>query len=196
MHTFGLRSRFFATGALLGALFTLLAYVFAAAPASAPVPVVAQEAVINYRGCNFADVIEFDGVSYPMVPGVARPGLPPREQLSLPIFPGCEGEADYEERVMCGFGRLVKFIESNRQTPAGSARERVIVRITIDKVTGLTRDPEVVKYRDERNRDEALRIVRLLQEREVRWVPGTRDGRAVDMTLGLPVSFHGARCGE
>ena len=125
-----------------------------------------------------------------------RPELPPVDELTLPIYPGCEQEANYEERVFCGFKRLAAFIDANKVEPAGSQRERVGISFVIHRETGLILDVDVIAGQDQRNIEEALRIVNLLVERGVRWTPGTRSGEVVNFPMAIPISFHGAGCGE
>ena len=125
-----------------------------------------------------------------------RPKLPPVEEMTLPIYPGCEGEADYEDRVFCGFKRLAAFIEANKVEPEGSKRERVGISFVIHRETGLILDVDVIFGEDGSNIEEALRIVNLLVERGVRWTPGTRGGEVINFPMAIPISFHGAGCGE
>ena len=58
-----------------------------------------------------------------------RGKLPPVEEMTLPIFPGCEGEADYEDRFYCGLGRFFEFINDNKQEAKGSKKENVLVSL-------------------------------------------------------------------
>ena len=125
-----------------------------------------------------------------------RPELPPVEEMTLPIYPGCERLADYEDRVFCGFGRLAAFIEDNKVEPEGSKRERIGISFVIHRQTGEILDVDVIAGSDQRNIDEGLRIINLLVERGVRWTPGTVEGEPYNFPMAIPISFHGAGCGE
>ncbi|MBB4078982.1 hypothetical protein GGR28_001599 [Lewinella aquimaris] len=194
MNTFGLNSRFFAAGMVLTLLLSMLAWGFRQAPEAARETLRqdtrygherrAMEIYFNGSGRECGDI------------SVQRPRLPPKEKLSLPIYPGCEDEAGYEDRVFCGIKRFSTFIETNRVHPKGSAREQVIVSFKINKSTGLMEALQVRRCKDHRNGQEALRVLNLLVERKVRWSPATKRGEPFDIELGIPVSFHGARCGE
>ena len=127
---------------------------------------------------------------------IQRPSLPPREEMTIPIFPGCEGEADYEDRVFCGFRRFAEFISDNKVEPEGSKRERVGIGFVVHRQTGAILDVEVIQGKDQRNIDEALRVINLLVERDVRFIPSTRKGEPINFPLAVPVAFHGAGCGD
>ncbi|WP_116107129.1 hypothetical protein [Lewinella sp. IMCC34191] len=125
-----------------------------------------------------------------------RGKLPPPDQLTLPIYPGCEDRADYEERFSCGAERFYDFINSNKRDPAGSRKEMVVLEITIGGVSGRMEEVKVHRAVDQRNQREALRVVNMLVERDVRWTPGTRKGEASSFRLGIGIPFHGAGCGD
>jgi hypothetical protein len=206
-----LPSRFLTTGLFLALLLTLLAWGFRQAPdaarqqllvvepAAVPVePMVADVAVDHYteqlawvEQLHATTLLYNDCIQRP-----SRPKLPPQEEMTLPIYPGCEQKADYEDRVFCAFGRLKAFIESNKKEPKGSKRENVALSFVIHRQTGEMLDIEVFAGEDQRNIDEALRIVNLLKQRGVRWTPGTRHGEPINFPMGIPISFHGAGCGE
>lgn len=189
MQTLGLTSRYFTFGAMLSLVLAVLAWGFREAPAAAQATL--NQDIVSLSSAPFIDIFPLDCNGQ-----INRPRLPPREKLSLPIYPGCEGKADYEERVICGLNRFSKFMNENTQQPTGSKRENVIVGFTIDKVTGLMHNLHIRRGADPRNREEALRVVKLLEVRGVRWTPATKEGVPFDANLAIPVSFHGARCGE
>ena len=212
-----LPSRFLTTGLFLALLLTVLAWGFRQAPEAArqvllptlSTPLVEVEP-ISYVGPTegFADLyLEerakrdiqselTDANTFFLDHCIQRPRLPPPAELTAPIYPGCEGEADYEERVFCGFKRLNNFIETNKVEPEGSLRERVIWSFDVDEHTGLMDNMQLRRGLNDRNIAEAERILRLLIDRQVRWTPGTRQGEPATFTVAIPVSFHGARCGE
>lgn len=127
------------------------------------------------------------------LPFTLRPELPSEDKLTLPVFPGCEGVGDYEERVFCGFRRLLAFIDDEQRQPPGSAAERVFVKVWID-LHGRMTDPRVIRGEDQRNRQEALRVVQLLLDRDVRWTPATLQRVPQGRAYVIPFTFHGVAC--
>jgi hypothetical protein len=198
MRLYGLHSPFFGIGVCLSLLFGLFALGLRQAPAAAERQL---DRVTSPPPSACANAIVVNGPEGTMhlfadYGFIQRPKLPPTDQFTLPIYPGCEGEADYEDRVFCGFKRLRAFINDNQSQPKGSAREVVIISFEIDGETGLMRDPQLAKGKDHRNVKEAHRIIDLMIERGVRWTPATKDREPITIDIGLGFSFHGARCGE
>lgn len=185
MQSFGISSKYFRLGAALACLLLLLAAGFRTAP---------EAARRQLYGCGDG-VAETNALLLSCVT-TQRGRLPDPATRTLPVFPGCEGVADYEDRFFCGIGRFFEFVEENRRDPQGSKREQVIVAFTIGRVSGRMADITVVKAADPRNAEEALRVVRLLQSRDVRWTPGTVGEKPSCMRLQVGIAFHGAGCGE
>ena len=131
-----------------------------------------------------------------LCPAAARGKLPPPDQLTLPIYPGCEDRADYEDRFYCGADRLSAFIKANKQDPAESRKEIVAIDVTIGRVSGKMAEVKVSGGIDVRNKREALRIINVLVERDVRWTPATRKGEPTCFRLRIGIPFHGAGCGK
>ncbi|THH39248.1 energy transducer TonB [Neolewinella litorea] len=185
-----LNSRFLLTGLLLAML--LSAAVFGFRRGYSADPKVAPERV-EEAADHCGDGTAWNPMKIYGLPFSYRPKLPSEENMTLPIFPGCEGQSDYEERVFCGFRRLLAFVDDHQYQPPGSAAERVFVKVTIDQY-GRMATPEVTQGADLRNRSEALRIVNLLMDRDVRWTPATRGGIPEARAFVFPFTFHGATC--
>ena len=214
MPTPFLLSRFLTIGLALAALLSLLAWGFREAPAAAheqlladiepaiaqPEPVVSdvmEERLLHTdRLASAAPEYPVDATVFLPNCTIQRPSLPPQKEMTLPIFPGCEGEADYEDRVFCGFRRFAEFMNANKAEPVGSKRELVVISFVVHRETGAILDVALFEGQDQRNIDEALRVFNLLVERDVRFIPGTRRGEPVNFPLAVPVAFHGAGCGE
>jgi hypothetical protein len=198
MRLYGLQSPFFGIGVCLSLLFFLFALGLQQAPAAAErqleevtgrmVPYCSNEFIVVSPGQEYS--------LYAVEGDIQRPKLPPTKDFTLPIYPGCEGEADYEDRVFCGMKRLRQFINDNQAQPNGSAREIVIISFEVDKETGLMRDPLLRKGKDHRNVKEAQRVIQLMIDRGVRWTPATKKEELITIEFGIGFSFHGARCGE
>jgi hypothetical protein len=198
MRIYSLNSPFFGIGVCLSLLFFLFALGLQQAPAAAERQL---QAVTGGKAPTCGSEIILVGGQHGMHlltdrVDVQRPKLPPPAEFTLPIYPGCEGEADYEERVFCGFRRLATFIKENQRQPKGSTRERVIFSFEINKGSGLMENVQLQKGTDGRNVTEAQRVLGLLVDRGVRWTPATSDGEPFTIEIGLPFSFHGAGCGE
>ena len=176
MRKLGLASGYFFTGLMLTLLFLLLN------TESVLVNVPNKKATIHYT----VDPCQ----------SVQRGRLPPPDRMTLPLYPGCESQAEYEERFFCGLKRLFSFVQDQKQESEGSKKENVVIAFTIDEVSGKMGDLEVRKGSDTRNIREALRIVQLLVDRDVRWTPGTVKGEPTAVRFGIAISFHGAGCGD
>ncbi|NJB87390.1 hypothetical protein GGR26_003170 [Lewinella marina] len=187
-----LSSRFFLTGLTLAMLLTAASFGYRQGYGTAEATPAAEVVVeAEAQSCDAGP--GFNPMKIYGLPFAFRPKLPPKEKQTLPIYPGCEGEADYEERVFCGFRRLLAFIEGEQRQPPGSAAERVFVKVMID-AHGRMQNPEVARGTDPRNRREALRVVRILVDRDVRWTPATVEGVPRARAFVIPFSFHGAGC--
>ena len=176
MEKFGLSSGYFFTGLVLAACFLLVDR------DAVLVRVPDQGVNVTYR------------MGYCQATDYGR--LPPPEQVTPPIYPGCEDVADFEDRFFCGMERLDAFIKDQQREPAGSKKESVEVAVTIVRESGKMTDPEVKGKPDPRNAREALRIVQLLIDRDVRWTPGTIHGKPGSIRFRIVVPFHGAGCGS
>ena len=111
----------------------------------------------------------------------------------MPRFPGCEDlAASIEERRRCANQKMLEFIYQNIRYPA-QAREHaiegtVVVNFVVDHTGNIT-DAKVVRDIGGGAGQEALRIVRLMQESGLRWKPGHQRGRPVKVAYNLPVKF-------
>ncbi len=176
MPKLGLSSGYFFTGLVLTVLFLL----FSTESVLVEVPNGTKAITYYTDACQSAQ----------------RGKLPPVEEMTLPIFPGCEGVADYEDRFYCGLGRFFEFINDNKLEAKGSKKENVLVSFTIGRVSGRMTDVKVEQGTDRKNIQEAMRVINLLVERDVRWTPATVRGEPHCIRLGIAVSFHGAGCGD
>ncbi|MBK7873106.1 MAG: TonB family protein [Saprospiraceae bacterium] len=106
----------------------------------------------------------------------------------MPIFAGCEGIADAEERRQCSEKSLLTFIYKNIKYPK-EAREKgiqgtVYVRYYIDEkgfVTGVTIGKGIGGGCDE----EVIRVLNSMP----RWTPAYKKGKAVSTYQVLPVNY-------
>ncbi len=132
---------------------------------------------------------------------VAPPPPPPPAQEEeeifkvveeAPRFPGCEDLASIQEKQNCANKKLLEFIYANIEYPA-IARENniegtVVVRFVVDK-DGKVNDAQVVREIGGGCGEEALRVVKKMNEMPARWSPGKQRGRPVKVYFTLPVKF-------
>lgn len=111
----------------------------------------------------------------------------------MPRFPGCEvGIMTVEERYKCAEQSMLKYIYSTIVYP-DSARikgteGRVILQFVVNK-RGQVIDPVILKDIGDGCGEEALRVVKLMQEQNVIWRPGMRENTPVSVKYTLPVKF-------
>lgn len=112
----------------------------------------------------------------------------------MPRFPGCEDIEDMLERRQCADSSLKAFISDNLVYPIGAEiaeiEGTVVVRFIIDK-DGTVRAAEIVRDIEECYdcKDEAIRLINLMNEKEIIWIPGKQDGEPVHVQFHLPVKF-------
>ena len=111
----------------------------------------------------------------------------------MPRFPGCEiGVMTREERKKCAEDNMLQFIYSNITYPdsaiAHGTEGRVVLQFTVDK-KGQVTDTKLLKDIGDGCGEEALRVVNLMQEKNIYWRPGIKNGEAVKVYYTLPVTF-------
>lgn len=132
---------------------------------------------------------------YPPPPPPSPP--PGKEEVfkvveHMPRFPGCENIPDKEERKKCADAKFLQFIYSNLRYP-DEAREQgiegtVIARFVIAKDGSLI-EPSIVKDIGGGCGEEVLRVLHLISEQNIKWVPGPSRGRPVNVEFNIPVRF-------
>ncbi len=108
---------------------------------------------------------------------------------NVPVFPGCEGQADNAGRKKCMSDKVKRFVNKKFNTGLGdqlglSGINRIYVRFTINKkgdIVGVrARGPHP------RLEKEAKRVVALLPK----MTPGKQRGKSVGVTYNLPIVFQ------
>jgi periplasmic protein TonB len=110
----------------------------------------------------------------------------------MPRFPGCENETTAEARKACADKKMLEFIYKNIKYPA-IARENgvegtAVITFVVEK-DGTVADARVVRDIGAQCGTEALRVVNLMNEQNIKWVPGKQRGRSVRVQFNLPVRF-------
>lgn len=113
----------------------------------------------------------------------------------MPRFPApeCENLSTMQEKKQCADRKMLEFIYKNIKYPA-IARENgvegtVVIQFVVD-TDGSINDAKVVRDIGAQCGQEALRVVNLMNEEGLSWVPGRQRGRAVKVQFNLPVKFR------
>jgi len=111
----------------------------------------------------------------------------------MPRFPGCEDkDLSYSEKQTCAQQKLLDFIGQEIIYPKKARKNNVsgmvVVRFVIDK-DGSIDDVEIVRDIGKGCGAEAARVVKLMNERGIQWIPGKHHGENVRVQFNLPVQF-------
>jgi len=106
----------------------------------------------------------------------------------MPLFPGCEEEVNKEERKKCSNKKLLTFIYTQIKYPAEARKAGIQGKVIIKYV--VKQDGTIANARIENDigggcGDAALKVIKALPK----MIPGTKDGKAVDVDMLIPVSF-------
>jgi len=110
----------------------------------------------------------------------------------MPRFPGCENEPTTEAKKACADKKMLEFIYKNIKYPA-IARENgvegtAVITFVVEK-DGTVTDARIVRDIGAQCGQEALRVVNLMNESNLKWIPGKQRGRSVRVQFNLPVRF-------
>jgi protein TonB len=111
----------------------------------------------------------------------------------MPRFPGCENEPlSDQERKQCAQQKLLEFIYDNVRYPETAKKNNisgmVVVKFVVD-AEGRVVNPEIVRDIGGGCGAEAVRVVKLMKEQNIRWVSGKHRGRNVSVQFNLPIRF-------
>lgn len=144
--------------------------------------------------------VEAKELAAPLPPAPVPP-LPPSDPYEdafmsikeyMPLFPGCESLESYNERKQCADKRLLTFIYENIQYPT-KARDvgiegMAVISFVVEK-DGAVTEARIVRDPGGGTGTEALRVVKLMNDRGIQWEPGTQMDRPVRVQYNLPVKF-------
>lgn len=110
----------------------------------------------------------------------------------MPLFPGCDDLSSKEERKKCSDRELMSFLSNNIKYPA-IARENGIegtayITFVVEK-NGRITDPEITRAPGGGLGEEALRVIKLMNEKGITWTPGQQRKVPVRVMFTLPVKF-------
>jgi len=111
----------------------------------------------------------------------------------MPRFPGCGTVSDYSATLKnCGDEKMLQFIYENIKYPTAARKEKiegtVVIRFLVEK-DGTTSGAEILRNVGGGTGEEALRVVNLMREMDIKWIPGMQDGQKVNVNFNLPVKF-------
>ena len=133
---------------------------------------------------------------------VAAPPPPPPEEdedeifkvvEQMPRFPGCEGiSGSMKEKKDCATQKLYRFIYDNIKYPT-LARETgiqgsVVISFVVNK-DGTVEQIAVLRDPGAGCGAEAERVVRLMNDKNIKWMPGKQRGKPVRVQFILPIKF-------
>jgi protein TonB len=113
------------------------------------------------------------------------------EVNQMPQFPGCS-ETDLEAQKSCSNKKFMTFIAEHLKYPKEDANKGVegMVLLSFSVTTkGKIKNISVKKSLSKACDAEGLRVMKLMNEKNVRWFPGIKDGKAVEVVLTLPLKF-------
>lgn len=111
----------------------------------------------------------------------------------MPRFPGCEDkDLSYSEKKTCAQQKLLEFVYQEitypRKAQKNNVSGMVVVKFVID-VDGSVDDVEIVRDIGKGCGAEAARVVKLMNKRGIKWIPGKHKGENVRVQYNLPVKF-------
>ncbi len=111
----------------------------------------------------------------------------------MPRFPVCESlDTTLAVKKQCANEQLLAFIYKNVSYPAAAIQENiagtVVVSFVVEKDGSITHT-EVIKDIGGGCGEEALRVVNIMPEVDLKWVPGKNKGEPVRTRFTLPVRF-------
>jgi protein TonB len=135
-------------------------------------------------------------------PVITPPPLPPAKDDAeeifkvveeMPRFPGCEDKgSSVTEKKACADAALYKFIHENLKYPATAVENNiegtVVVQFVVNR-DGSIQDIKILRDIGGGCGAEVSRVVRMMNEETLRWIPGKQRGRPVRVIFILPVKF-------
>ena len=111
----------------------------------------------------------------------------------MPRFPGCEemtGTA--AEKKECADKKMLEYFDSRIiypvETRQMSGQGTVIVTFVVE-IDGRITDAKIVRDIGSGCGSEALRVINLMNQAGIRWIPGQKEGKPVRVQFNVPVKF-------
>ncbi len=111
----------------------------------------------------------------------------------MPRFPGCEEMAGTDaEKRQCADKKMLDFVYKKLLYPAearAAGLEGTVVITFIVETDGSVSNAEITREIGKGCGVEARRVVNLMTEEGIRWIPGHQHGKPVRVQFNLPVKF-------
>lgn len=112
----------------------------------------------------------------------------------MPRFPGCDDAGDSEtDKKRCADKKMLDFLYSNLRYPDRAVRNgiegQVVVSFIVEKDGSLS-NIKSIRSPDESLSEEAIRMIRLMNEKDEKWIPGEQKGQKVRVEFILPILFN------
>lgn len=129
----------------------------------------------------------------------SAPSAPGKEEIfkvveEMPLFPGeCpDAEGQSAAKKQCADQKMMEFIYQNLKYPKeardASVEGVVVVSFVVEKDGSLS-NFKLLRDIGAGCGEEVLRVVRLMNEQQLRWTPGKQRGRDVRVQMNLPIRF-------
>ena len=111
----------------------------------------------------------------------------------MPRFPGCEDVSkSVPERKACADQKMLEFIYQNIRYPATAREDSIQGQVVVTFI--VSDEGEIVNPLLARDigggcGQEAIRVIKLMNEMEDPWIPGRHEGENVNVQFNLPVRF-------
>ena len=112
---------------------------------------------------------------------------------SMPRFPGCENQGLAADAVKkCSEKKMLGFVYENISYPeeakSTGIEGTVVIRFVIQEDGGIA-EAQIAKEIGGGCGAEALRVVELMNEKGIKWIPGMQEGKPVRVYFNLPVKY-------
>ena len=111
----------------------------------------------------------------------------------MPLFPGCQDmEGTSKEVAKCSHQKLFGFIAQHLKYPKAEQDKNTqgmsVVQFIVSK-EGTLKDIKMIRSLGEAFDTEVLRVIHLMNEQNIAWIPGKEKGKTVAVKINLPVRF-------
>jgi len=135
-----------------------------------------------WKKCAFASLIIAAAVLNNQ--SASAQSAPAKTPPPAPVAPATVSAADVPAKFPGGMQGLIKFLSTNLKHPKGAVSGKVFATFTV-KDDGSIEDIRIVRKLNPVNDAEVVRVLKL----SPKWIPGTKDGEAVESEFTLPISF-------
>lgn len=128
----------------------------------------------------------------PPPPSVASKPTVFKRMEEMPRFPGCENLPTLEEKKICANKKMFEFIYMNIKYPTvaleNGVKGKVVISFVVEK-DGIVTDARIIRDIGLGCGVEALRVVNLMNEKGIRWIPGRTKDRHERGLLNVSIQF-------